>query len=71
MREAYGGRVVRILHVVGANFIFICVYLHIGRGLYYNSYFKKGVWLRGVAILFLLITIAFIGYVLPWGTIRY
>lgn len=43
MRDVQGGWFVRNCHVRGANFIFICVYLHIGRGLYYGSYIKKGV----------------------------
>lgn len=28
----------RILHANGASFFFICLFMHIGRGLYYGSY---------------------------------
>ncbi|MBY0379293.1 MAG: hypothetical protein K2P99_02715 [Burkholderiales bacterium] len=28
----------RILHANGASFFFICLYLHVGRGLYYGSF---------------------------------
>jgi len=52
-------------------FFFICIYLHIGRGIYYESFNLKYTWLIGVIILFLLIGTAFIGYVLPWGQISF
>jgi len=37
-RDVNYGWVLRVLHANGARFFFICLYLHIGRGLYYGSY---------------------------------
>ena len=62
---------VRIAHANGASFFFFCLYLHIGRGLYFGSYQFTGVWLIGVVILLLVIATAFLGYVLPWGQISF
>jgi len=53
------------------HFFFICIYLHVGRGIYYNSYLYVPTWSVGVIILFLVIGTAFIGYVLPWGQISF
>nr|QLY89622.1 cytochrome b [Phaonia pallida] len=52
-------------------FFFICIYLHIGRGIYYGSYLYKPTWLAGVIILFLVMGTAFMGYVLPWGQMSF
>merc|ERR1719234_2003087 len=52
-------------HANGASFFFVCLYLHIGRGLYYGSYVFIHTWLVGVIILFMVIATAFLGYVLP------
>jgi len=43
--------------------------MHIGRGLYYGSYRtpRVAVWTIGVIILILMMAIAFLGYVLPYG----
>ena len=51
--------------------MFVAVYIHIGRGIYYGSYDLTLVWLTGIARFFLLIGSAFLGYVLPWGNISY
>ena len=53
------------------EFFFICLYLHIGRGIYYGSYKLHLTWSVGVLILFLVIATAFLGYVLPWGQISF
>jgi len=52
-------------------FFFICLYIHIGRGLYYRSYTLKNTWLRGVTIFILTIAAAFLGYVLPLNQISF
>ena len=70
-RNVNYGWLLRTIHANGASFFFICVYLHIGRGIYYNSYLFTITWIVGVIILFLLIATAFIGYVLPWGQISF
>ena len=70
-RNVNYGWLIRTLHANGASFFFICIYLHIGRGIYYESFNLKHTWIVGVIILFLLIATAFIGYVLPWGQISF
>ena len=52
-------------------FFFICLFIHIGRGLYYGSYFFLHTWIIGVVILLLVIATAFLGYVLPWGQMSF
>lgn len=70
-RDVNNGWFLRTLHANGASFFFICIYLHVGRGIYYGSYLYQETWLVGVIILFLVIGTAFIGYVLPWGQISF
>lgn len=70
-RDVNYGWFLRTLHANGASFFFICIYLHVGRGIYYNSYLFIPTWSAGVIILFLVIGTAFIGYVLPWGQISF
>lgn len=70
-RNVNYGWLIRTIHANGASFFFICIYLHIGRGIYYESFNLKYTWIVGVIILFLLIATAFIGYVLPWGQISF
>lgn len=69
MRDVNYGWLLRYLHANGASFFFILVYAHIGRGLYYSSYKAPRVmpWSVGVIILVLMMAIAFLGYVLPYG----
>ena len=70
-RDVNYGWLLRTLHANGARFFFICLYLHIGRGIYYGSYKLHLTWSVGVLILFLVIATAFLGYVLPWGQISF
>nr|AVC55966.1 cytochrome b [Ips typographus] len=70
-RNVNYGWLIRILHANGASFFFICLYLHIGRGIYYSSYLLKETWLSGVTIFFLVMATAFLGYVLPWGQMSF
>ena len=65
------GWLLRTIHANGASFFFICVYIHIGRGIFYGSFLYLHAWSVGVVILFLLIATAFLGYVLPWGQISF
>jgi ubiquinol-cytochrome c reductase cytochrome b subunit len=69
MRDVNYGWMIRYIHANVASFFFIFVYLHIGRGLYYGSYKSPRVlpWSIGVIILVLMMGIAFLGYVLPYG----
>jgi len=70
-RDVNYGWLLRTTHANGASFFFICIYMHIGRGIYYGSYLFSPTWIIGVLILFLVIGTAFIGYVLPWGQISF
>nr|AEL97453.1 cytochrome b [Urobatis halleri] len=70
-RDVNYGWLIRNTHANGASMFFICVYLHIARGLYYGSYLNKETWNIGVVILLLLMATAFVGYVLPWGQMSF
>lgn len=67
------GWLIRYMHANGASLFFVCLYTHLGRGLYYGSYLLAHTWAVGVTILILTIAAAFLGYVLPvnqmsfWG----
>lgn len=71
IRDVNFGWLLRTIHANGASFFFICLYLHVGRGIYYRSFFFLETWSIGVLILFLVIGTAFVGYVLPWGQISF
>ena len=73
MRDVNYGWVIRYMHANGASFFFIAVYIHIFRGLYYGSYKapREVLWWIGVIILILMMTTAFMGYVLPWGQMSF
>nr|YP_009047701.1 cytochrome b [Emberiza cioides]UKS50941.1 cytochrome b [Emberiza jankowskii]BAD20256.1 cytochrome b [Emberiza cioides ciopsis]BAD20258.1 cytochrome b [Emberiza cioides castaneiceps]AGW46867.1 cytochrome b [Emberiza cioides]BAD20257.1 cytochrome b [Emberiza cioides ciopsis] len=70
-RDVQFGWLIRNLHANGASFFFICIYLHIGRGIYYGSYLYKETWNVGVILLLILMATAFVGYVLPWGQMSF
>nr|YP_009947210.1 cytochrome b [Sternoptyx diaphana]QOH91623.1 cytochrome b [Sternoptyx diaphana] len=70
-RDVTYGWMVRSMHANGASFFFICLYLHIGRGLYYGSYLYKETWNIGVVLFLLTMMTAFVGYVLPWGQMSF
>nr|YP_009138366.1 cytochrome b [Leiopelma hochstetteri]AII41080.1 cytochrome b [Leiopelma hochstetteri] len=70
-RDVNYGWLIRNIHANGASLFFICIYLHIGRGMYYGSYLFKETWNIGVALLFLVMATAFVGYVLPWGQMSF
>jgi ubiquinol-cytochrome c reductase cytochrome b/c1 subunit len=73
MRDVNFGWLIRYMHMNGASFFFIVVYIHIFRGLYYGSYKKPRelLWILGVLILLLMMATAFMGYVLPWGQMSF
>nr|YP_004021573.1 cytochrome b [Leiopelma archeyi]ADG85501.1 cytochrome b [Leiopelma archeyi] len=70
-RDVNCGWLIRNMHANGASLFFICIYLHIGRGMYYGSYLFKETWNIGVVLLFLVMATAFVGYVLPWGQMSF
>jgi len=73
MRDVNNGWLLRYFHANGASVFFIVVYCHIFRGLYFGSYIypRDRLWLSGVAIFFLMMATAFMGYVLPWGQMSF
>nr|YP_009502020.1 cytochrome b [Trioza remota]AWU49093.1 cytochrome b [Trioza remota] len=70
-RDVNNGWLIRVIHSNGASFFFIFIYLHIGRGIYFNSSQLLKTWLSGIMILFILMGTAFMGYVLPWGQMSF
>lgn len=73
MRDVNYGWLIRYIHMNGASFFFIAVYIHIFRGMYYGSYKKPRelLWMLGVLIFLLMMATAFMGYVLPWGQMSF
>nr|AVN67580.1 cytochrome b [Schultesia lampyridiformis] len=70
-RDVNYGWLLRTIHANGASMFFVCIYLHVGRGMYYGSFKFINTWLVGVLILFLMMATAFMGYVLPWGQMSF
>nr|UBA16583.1 cytochrome b [Pseudergolis wedah] len=70
-RNVNYGWLIRTMHANGASFFFICIYIHMSRGIYYESFNLKYTWMIGIMILFLLMATAFMGYVLPWGQMSF
>nr|WDA96364.1 cytochrome b [Macaca mulatta]WDA96377.1 cytochrome b [Macaca mulatta]WDA96390.1 cytochrome b [Macaca mulatta]WDA96403.1 cytochrome b [Macaca mulatta]WDA96416.1 cytochrome b [Macaca mulatta] len=70
-RDVKYGWITRYLHANGASMLFICLFLHIGRGLYYGSYLLLETWNIGIMLLLMTMTTAFMGYVLPWGQMSF
>ncbi len=73
MRDVNYGWLIRYIHMNGASFFFIVVYIHMFRGMYYGSYKppREILWWLGVIILLLMMATAFMGYVLPWGQMSF
>ncbi len=73
MRDVNSGWLIRYIHMNGASFFFIAVYIHMFRGLYYGSYKapRELLWMLGVVIMLLMMATAFMGYVLPWGQMSF
>ncbi len=71
MRDVNYGWLMRVMHANGASMFFLCLYLHISRGLYFASYLRIKLWYSGIIILILVMGTAFLGYVLPWGQMSF
>lgn len=70
-RDVNYGWIIRSIHANGASMFFLFLYLHTGRGIYYGSFAIVETWNIGVLLFILTMATAFIGYVLPWGQIRF
>merc|ERR1712013_231755 len=72
IREVYYGWCLRYLHSSGASFVFLFLFLHLGRAIFYGSYFyNPNTWFSGIILLFFLMATAFMGYVLPFGQMSF
>jgi len=73
MRDVNNGWIIRYAHANTASLFFLLIYAHIGKAMYYGSYRHPRIllWSIGVIIFFLLMATAFLGYVLPWGSMSY
>lgn len=71
VRDVADGWFIRSFHAKGASVYFLCLYIHMFRGVYYQSYFLRSVWLVGCVIFILSMAVAFLGYVLPWGNMSF
>nr|ABN15072.1 cytochrome b [Fukomys sp. PAVD-2007]ABN15073.1 cytochrome b [Fukomys sp. PAVD-2007] len=70
-RDVNYGWLIRYTHANGASMFFICLYVHVGRGIYYGSYMFTETWNMGIILLFSVMATAFMGYVLPWGQMSF
>nr|URH14012.1 cytochrome b [Cacajao melanocephalus] len=70
-RDVNYGWMVRYLHANGASLFFMCMFLHIGRGMYYGSFLFMNTWNIGIILLLTTMATAFMGYVLPWGQMSF
>nr|ATE90562.1 cytochrome b [Phataginus tetradactyla]UHJ14913.1 cytochrome b [Phataginus tetradactyla] len=70
-RDVNYGWIIRYMHANGASMFFICLFMHIGRGLYYGSFTYSETWNIGIILLFTVMATAFMGYVLPWGQMSF
>nr|Q9GBY4.1 RecName: Full=Cytochrome b; AltName: Full=Complex III subunit 3; AltName: Full=Complex III subunit III; AltName: Full=Cytochrome b-c1 complex subunit 3; AltName: Full=Ubiquinol-cytochrome-c reductase complex cytochrome b subunit [Ochotona erythrotis]AAG00194.1 cytochrome b [Ochotona erythrotis]QIJ99052.1 cytochrome b [Ochotona erythrotis] len=70
-RDVNYGWIIRYMHANGASMFFICLFLHVGRGIYYGSYTYSETWNIGILLLFATMATAFMGYVLPWGQMSF
>nr|YP_009327972.1 cytochrome b [Cladotaenia vulturi]APC62892.1 cytochrome b [Cladotaenia vulturi] len=61
----------RYWHMLGVNILFILLFIHMGRSLYYSSYNITNVWNVGFIIYLLVMGEAFTGYILPWHQMSY
>nr|ARO34983.1 cytochrome b [Cerion tridentatum costellata] len=72
LRDVPSGWYVRSFHANGASMFFMFIYLHLARGLYYQSYLTQPrTWMVGVTIFAVSMATAFLGYVLPWGQMSF
>ena len=73
MRDVNYGWLIRYIHSNGASMFFLAVYIHIFRSLFYGSYKspREIIWILGMIIYLLMMATAVMGYVLPWGQMRF
>ena len=67
MRDVKGGWLFRYMHSSGASLLFIALYCHLLRSIYYRSFRNVATWFTGLGLFFLMMATAFLGYVCVWG----
>jgi len=67
MRNVKNGWLIRYMHSSGASLLFIALYCHMLRALYYRAFRNTAVWVTGLFLLLLMMATAFLGYILVWG----
>ncbi|GBQ82580.1 cytochrome b [Asaia krungthepensis] len=72
-RHVASGWLVRAIHMGGVSMLFVALYVHMARSLYYGSYKapRELLWLTGLGLFILVMIAAFAGYILPWGQMSY
>ena len=65
MLEVENGYEFRFVHSRGARLLCFLIFIHIGRGVWYKSYYIIEVWETGSLLFLILIMVSFLGYVLP------
>ena len=72
IREIYYGWSLRSLHSCGASFVFLNLFIHIGRAISYGSnFYNPNTWFSGIILFLFLMATAFMGYVLPFGQMSF
>merc|ERR1712217_175474 len=62
----------RYFHSSGASFVFLFLFLHLGRAVFYGSHFyNPNSWFSGILLFFFSMAVAFMGYVLPFGQMSF
>lgn len=65
------GWLIKIIHINIVSIIYIIIFIHIIRNIYYNNLISLNTWIRGIIIWIILIISSFRGYILPWRQISY
>jgi Cytochrome b subunit of the bc complex len=73
MMDVEYGWLFRHTHAVAASIMFLVLYIHMARGIYYGSFKppREIVWITGYILFILMSATAFTGYLLPWGQMSY
>jgi len=67
MRNVNHGWLIRYMHSSGASLLFVSIYVHMGRGLYFRSFKNSWAWFTGLILFLMMMAAGFLGYVLVWG----
>nr|APU52721.1 cytochrome b [Cardiocondyla obscurior] len=71
IQNVNNGWLLHNIHLNGATFFFLCIYIHMSRGIFFNSFKLSHTWMIGTSIFLISMATAFLGYVLPWGQMSF